>query len=132
MAQIENDPLGKIIDLHNINNFTFSNIVTLLKYNNVNKNAGDFNDNFVKNMKLNNLFDMLIAADFLEIDLDGSLIGLGAWLNTNSVSFDKDIELKALQSAKNYRDKFPHTNPYPELNQAISKTFSLVDVETNK
>ena len=77
-------------------------------------------------IRLNNITN---AVDVLETKLDISL---------GMLSFDfKDIPktervevLKTIQMAKDYRDKFPHENSHPDLSQAVSNAFSLV--ETNK
>ena len=72
------------------------------------------------------------AIDLLELELDSSVETLGLYLkDTPKSQLDAD-QLKALRRIKDYRDKFPHTNEYPELNRLISNTLSLADVETNK
>jgi hypothetical protein len=72
------------------------------------------------------------AIELLEIEVDGSVETLGLWLNEMpKLRLDAD-QLKALRKVKDYRDKFPHTNEYPELNRIISNTLSLADVKTNK
>ena len=72
------------------------------------------------------------AIDFLETDLDDSLIRLGDWFSTNSTSLDNQLQLKALRNVKEYRNEFPYTNRQPEINLAVSNVLSLADLETNK
>jgi uncharacterized protein YneF (UPF0154 family) len=72
------------------------------------------------------------AIKLLETELDGSMITLGLYLKDIPKSQLDADQLKALRRIKDYRDKFPHTNEYPELNRIISNALLLADVETNK
>jgi hypothetical protein len=69
------------------------------------------------------------AVDMLETKLDISLAMLSS--DFKDIPKTQRVEvLKTIQMAKDYRDKFPHKNSYPDLNQAVSNAFSLV--ETNR
>jgi hypothetical protein len=63
----------------------------------------------------------------LETRLDGSIGELGLYMNKISKA-DRDPQaLKALQMAKEYREKYPHPHTdYPEIDQMVSNAFSLV------
>jgi hypothetical protein len=74
--------------------------------------------------------DVTNAAELLETELDGSLIGLSAYVESTPKAQRDQMDMKIIQRAKDYRSKFPHENSEPEINQAISNAFLLV--ETNK
>ncbi len=72
------------------------------------------------------------AIEILEIELDGSLVGLGVYLHHIPESLRDPTAIKILQMAKKFRSKFPHKSDDPLSNQMVSNAFSLVEFETNK
>jgi hypothetical protein len=77
-------------------------------------------------VRSNNVTDVV---DVLETRLDGSVAKLGFYFKDIPESERAEV-LKTLHRVKEYRDKFPHTNDVPEINQAVSNAFLLI--ETNK
>ena len=67
------------------------------------------------------------AIKLLESDLDGALIGLGASIPDIPPSRHDPLYLKAVQLARDYRAKFPRTDNPPEVTEAITRTFNLLD-----
>jgi hypothetical protein len=65
--------------------------------------------------------------ELLELELDGSLIELGAWMETASPNRWDPSELKTIQNARDYRTKFPRTNGPPEVVEGVARTFRLLD-----
>jgi hypothetical protein len=76
--------------------------------------------------------DVTNAVEFLENDLDGSLMDFSILVNDVPKSKIDPQDLKSLRIAKSYRDKFPYTNEDVEISQTISNGFLLLDVKTNK
>jgi len=76
--------------------------------------------------------DVTNAVEFLENDLDSSLMYFSILVNDVPKSKIDPQDLKSLRMAKSYRDKFPYTNEDVEISQTISKRFLLLDVKTNK
>src|SRR5882724_8989670 len=76
--------------------------------------------------------DVTNAVEFLENDLDSSLMYFSILVNDVPKSKIDPKDLKSLRMAKSYRDKFPYTNEDVEISQTISKRFLLLDVKTNK
>lgn len=72
------------------------------------------------------------AIDLLEVELDGSVIGLGVYLHNLPESSRDPMQLKILQQAKDYRSKFPRKNGFPLSDQMVSNAFSLVSMKTHK
>jgi hypothetical protein len=72
------------------------------------------------------------AIDLLEIELDGSVVGLGTYLRDIPESRRDSTQMKILGRAKEYRSKFPHESSSSLGDQMISNAFLLVDVQTNK
>jgi hypothetical protein len=72
------------------------------------------------------------AADFLEIRLNGSLVGLGVYLQNIPESRRDPTQVGILGQAKEYRSKFPYKDSFPLGDQMISNAFSLVNMKTNK
>jgi len=67
----------------------------------------------------------------LDTELDGSLMSL--WFFRKDIaSSDRDMALKTLRKAKEYRTKFPHKSGYAEIDQTVSNALSLVDVPAGK
>jgi hypothetical protein len=76
------------------------------------------------------------AIDVLEIRLDSSIGELGLYLNEIPKIKRDPQDLKSLQIAKNYREKYPRTYPhtdvdYSEIDQFVSNAFLLVSDQTN-
>ena len=63
----------------------------------------------------------------LETRIDGDLIGLTPFL-AEKQEFDRyPSNIKALQTVKNYRTKFPRKSDSPELDAAADKAFDLLN-----
>jgi|GEM_PF-2044157 hypothetical protein len=69
------------------------------------------------------------TVDLLEIQLDGSVVGLGVYLQNLPESERDPTQVKILQQAKAYRSKFPHKSSSPLGDQMISNIFSSVEIE---
>ena len=65
------------------------------------------------------------AVAVLETKLDGSLGLLGLYFKDIPKS-ERVQALKTLQRVKEYRDRFPYTNDYTEINLVVSNAFSLL------
>lgn len=73
------------------------------------------------------------AIDALEIRLDGSIGELGFYLSGIPKNKRDPQDLKVLQMAKSYREKYPHPHiDYPEIDQMVSNAFLLVEDQINK
>ena len=73
--------------------------------------------------------DATNTIELLEVQLDGSIIGLGDYLK-NCAGFDRDpTQVKILQQAKAYRTKFAHKSGSSSVDEAISNAFLLVNVD---
>ncbi len=67
------------------------------------------------------------AVESLEIKLDGALIGLGAFIPEIPESRRDPMYIRAVEIARDYRDKFPRTNDSPEISDGVARAFSLLD-----
>jgi hypothetical protein len=105
--------------------YIFNHITMRLIYMSETANAGT-DVALLNRIRSNNVTN---AVDVLETKLDTSVGMLGFYFKDIPESERVEVS-KTLQEVKAYRDKFPHTNDYPEINQAISNAFLLV--ETNK
>lgn len=83
----------------------------------------------LKQLRANNVTN---AIDLLEIELDGSVVGLGVYLRDIPESRRDPTHLEILSQAKGYRSKFPHQSSSPLGDQMISNAFSLVNPENKK
>jgi hypothetical protein len=71
------------------------------------------------------------AVELLELKLDGDLIGLGGFLADPHELKSDPLYIKTLQMAKDYRVQFPHKTDSPDIDQSVTKTFALLDAQTN-
>lgn len=70
------------------------------------------------------------AVELLESKLDGALIGLGASLSSTPESRRDPALIKTLQSAREYRARFPRKTENPEIDEAVARVFALLDRKT--
>ena len=70
------------------------------------------------------------AVEYLESQLDYALAGIGRYLSHHPLS-ERDPDLPAvmavLRSARQYRDRFPHTNQDFVLQQDVQRAFSVAN-----
>jgi hypothetical protein len=72
------------------------------------------------------------ALQFLEWHLDMEIAMFGSEYNTLPASIQKQTDLRALQRARDYRARFPFTNPDPNLAEDASNTFTILDKKDSK
>lgn len=72
------------------------------------------------------------ALRFLEWHLDMEIAQFGSEYSTLPASIQKQMDLRALQRAREYRASFPFTNPDPNLAEDASNTFTILDEKNSK
>jgi hypothetical protein len=71
------------------------------------------------------------TVELLEMRIDGDLIGLTPFL-ADRREFDRNpSNIKALQTVKDYRTKYPRKSESAELDAAADKAFDLLNGQTN-
>jgi hypothetical protein len=72
------------------------------------------------------------TTELLETTIDGDLVGLTPFL-TDRREFDRDpSNIKALQTVKDYRAKFPRKTDSAEFDANVAKAFDLLDGQTER
>ena len=84
---------------------------------------------YLKMLRANNVTN---TVDILETELDGSISDLGFNLSKIQKAKRDPQELKTLLRAKEYREQFPHTNEYSQIDQMVSNAFLLVSNQADK
>ena len=83
----------------------------------------------LERLRANNITNTI---EGLETRLDGSIGELGIYLKDIPKNKRDPQDIKSLQMAKSYREKYPRTNiDYPEIDQMTSNAFLLVSDQTN-
>lgn len=69
------------------------------------------------------------AVEYLEMNLDGGLIILGAFVGDASEPPNNALAsaLKSIEMARNYRAKYLRTNSSPEIAKQVAKTFDELE-----
>jgi hypothetical protein len=69
---------------------------------------------------------------FLEWHLDMEIAMFGSEYDNLPASIQKQMDLRALQRARDYRARFPFMNPDPNLAEDASNTFTILDRKNSK
>jgi hypothetical protein len=64
---------------------------------------------------------------FFEHHLDADVCVFGSEYRVLPVSFQKQMNLKSLQRARDYRSKYPVTNPDPVRAEEVTNAFKILD-----
>ena len=72
------------------------------------------------------------ALQFLEWHLDMEIAQFGSEYSTLPASIQKQMDLRSLQRARDYRAQFPFLNPDPNLAEDASNTFTILDEKNSK
>ncbi len=72
------------------------------------------------------------ALQFLEWHLDMEIAQFGSEYSTLPASIQKQMDLRALQRARDYRAQFPFLNPDPNLAEDASNSFTILDEKNSK
>jgi hypothetical protein len=72
------------------------------------------------------------ALQFLEWHLDMEIAQFGSEYSTLPASIQKQMDLRSLQRARDYRAQFPFQNPDPNLAEDASNTFTILDENKSK
>jgi hypothetical protein len=86
----------------------------------------------LKRLRANNVTN---TVGVLETELDGSVSALGFYMGETPKANREPQQLKALQIAKEYREKYPQTYTNADeivMSQMVSNAFLLVSDQTNK
>ena len=64
--------------------------------------------------------------------MSAALVGLGALLPNTPESHLDPLQLKVIQTAREYRAQFPRANDSPGVSEGIAEAFTLLDRQSRR